>query len=64
MSHAIRITEIKKQLLSEIERRPAGLPFIGKDVLEALSISMYVDPLVSYREYIQNATGLLFIQEI
>ena len=56
MSHAIRITEIKKQLLSEVERRPAGLPFIGKDILEALSISMYVDPLVLYREYIQNAT--------
>jgi hypothetical protein len=29
--------------------------FIGKDILELLSTSMYVDPLTMYREYIQNA---------
>jgi len=29
--------------------------FVGKDVLELLSSSMYVDPLSMYREYIQNA---------
>lgn len=28
---------------------------IGKDVLELLSSSMYVDPLTIYREYVQNA---------
>jgi molecular chaperone HtpG len=29
---------------------------IGKDILELLSTSMYVDPMTVYREYIQNAT--------
>ncbi len=32
---------------------------IGKDVLELLSSSMYVNPLVIYREYIQNATDAI-----
>ena len=31
-------------------------PFLGKDVLELLSSSMYVNPLSIYREYVQNAT--------
>jgi len=30
--------------------------FVGKDVLELLSSSMYVDPLSIFREYVQNAT--------
>jgi hypothetical protein len=30
-------------------------PFVGKDILELLSSSMYVDPMSMYREYIQNA---------
>lgn len=29
--------------------------FVGKDILELLSSSMYVDPMSFYREYIQNA---------
>jgi hypothetical protein len=29
--------------------------FVGKDILELLSSSMYVDPMSLYREYIQNA---------
>jgi len=29
---------------------------IGKDILELLSTSMYVDPMTVYREYVQNAT--------
>lgn len=33
----------------------AERPMVGKDVLELLSSSMYVDPLSIYREYIQNA---------
>ena len=42
---------------------------LGKDVLELLSTSMYVDPMTVYREYVQNAAdavdearraGLLF----
>ena len=28
---------------------------IGKDILELLSSSMYVDPMAIYREYVQNA---------
>jgi molecular chaperone HtpG len=35
--------------------RPSDQIFIGKDILELLSTSMYVDPLTMYREYIQNA---------
>lgn len=33
--------------------------FIGKDVLELLSTSMYVDPLSLYREYVQNSADAL-----
>ena len=28
---------------------------VGKDILELVSSSMYIDPLTIYREYIQNA---------
>jgi molecular chaperone HtpG len=31
-------------------------PIVGKDVLELLSSSMYVNPLSIFREYVQNAT--------
>ena len=30
--------------------------FVGKDVLELLSSSMYINPLAVYREYVQNAS--------
>lgn len=33
--------------------------FVGKDVLELLSSSMYVNPLSIYREYVQNATDAI-----
>lgn len=33
----------------------AGEIVIGKDILELLSSSMYVDPMTIYREYVQNA---------
>lgn len=33
----------------------AERPVVGKDVLELLSSSMYVNPLAIYREYVQNA---------
>lgn len=33
--------------------------FIGKDILELLSSSMYVNPLSIYREYIQNAVDAI-----
>lgn len=32
---------------------------IGKDVLELLSSSMYVDPMSIYREYVQNAADAI-----
>mgnify|MGYP001112394957 FL=1 len=33
--------------------------FVGKDVLELLSSSMYVNPLSAFREYVQNATDAI-----
>ena len=33
--------------------------FVGKDVLELLSNSMYVNPLSIFREYVQNATDAI-----
>jgi len=32
---------------------------IGKDILELLSTSMYIDPMTIYREYIQNAADAI-----
>jgi len=38
--------------------------FVGKDVLELLSSSMYIDPLSMYREYIQNSADAYdFVRE-
>ena len=38
--------------------------FVGKDVLELLSSSMYIDPLSMYREYVQNAADAYdFVRE-
>ena len=37
----------------------AERPIVGKDVLELLSSSMYLNPLSIYREYIQNATDAI-----
>ena len=33
--------------------------FVGKDILELMSSSMYVSPLMIYREYIQNAVDAI-----
>src|SRR5947199_8079098 len=35
------------------------LVVVGKDVLELLSSAMYVDPLTTYRVYIQNAADAI-----
>src|SRR5215475_3131612 len=32
---------------------------IGKDILELLSSSMYVDPMTIYREYVQNSADAI-----
>jgi histidine kinase/DNA gyrase B/HSP90-like ATPase len=45
-------------VLREIEvkwSRPEQPLIVGKDILELLSTSMYVDPMSMYREYIQNS---------
>ncbi len=44
---------------SSAETIPEAAVFVGKDILELLSISMYVDPLVIYREYVQNASDAI-----
>ncbi len=44
------LVSIKSNWENVIER-----PVVGKDVLELLSSSMYVNPLSIYREYVQNA---------
>lgn len=51
MSGAQPILVSIKSNWEEIAERPV----VGKDVLELLSSSMYVDPLAIYREYVQNA---------
>src|ERR1700733_12663103 len=39
---------------------PSSTPVIvGKDVLELLSTSMYVDAMTIYREYVQNAADAI-----
>lgn len=48
-----RTTEIEERRFSEPE------VFVGKDVLELLSSSMYVNPLAIYREYVQNAADAI-----
>lgn len=35
------------------------MPVVGKDVIELLSSSMYVNPLAIYREYVQNAADAI-----
>lgn len=35
--------------------------FVGKDIIELLSTSMYLDPMSMYREYIQNAADAIDI---
>ena len=43
----------------EIEHHKATKTTVGKDILELLSISMYVDPLDMYREYVQNSADAI-----
>jgi hypothetical protein len=48
------LVSIKSNWESIVER-----PIVGKDVLELLSNSMYVNPLSIYREYVQNAADAI-----
>ena len=59
MNDSVEIERIDLLPPAEIEYHNAGTAYIGKDILELLSISMYVDPLVVFREYIQNATDAI-----
>lgn len=51
--------------LRKTTRPPAGVApqveqiVIGKDILELVSSSMYVDPMTVYREYVQNAADAI-----
>ena len=49
----IGATQVDAEVLDEHE------VFVGKDVLELLSSSMYVNPLSIFREYVQNATDAI-----
>src|SRR4051812_35567876 len=46
-----------KVIASEWKALPKAT--VGKDILELLSSSMYIDPLTIYREYIQNAVDAI-----
>jgi hypothetical protein len=49
-------TALVMPVQAEAKWSPIEQPaFVGKDILELLSSSMYVDPMSLYREYIQNA---------
>lgn len=39
--------------------RPELPLMVGKDILELLSSSMYVDPMAMYREYVQNSADAI-----
>ena len=41
--------------------RPQQPLIIGKDILELLSMSMYVDQMSMYREYIQNSADAIYL---
>ncbi len=44
--------------------RPERPLVIGKDILELLSSSMYVDPMAMYREYVQNSADAIDLARI
>ena len=49
-----------KHVTRDVAWTPTGAKIhIGKDILELLSSSMYVDPMTIYREYIQNSADAL-----
>ena len=52
-THARRPTELATVAVTAEDVR------LGKDVLELLSTAMYVDPMVVYREYVQNAADAI-----
>lgn len=55
MSNVLPIYSVVRNEWKSIDETPV----LGKDVLELLSSSMYVNPLSVYREYVQNATDAI-----
>lgn len=53
---AIEIASLSTATHKKNKPQITGDAFVGKDILELISVSMYVEPLTMYREYIQNAT--------
>ena len=50
----------RQAAFAETEWAPLGDDIVlGKDVLELLGTSMYVDPMTIYREYVQNAADAI-----
>lgn len=54
-SAALPVERLRTQQKPEDWQPRAKAIVIGKDILELLSSSMYVDPMTIYREYVQNA---------
>lgn len=62
MNSKISSTGQKKKLIEISSEATDQLDIdivVGKDILELLSTSMYLDPLTIYREYIQNAADAI-----
>lgn len=53
------LTQLAQPARRSFERTISVVPIVGKDILELLSSSMYVDPRAIYREYIQNAADAI-----
>ena len=57
---AVRGTAVRSLRIAEPDWAPMTDDVVlGKDVLELLSTSMYVDPMSIYREYVQNAADAI-----
>ncbi len=61
LNNAIDVQDLLSKDHKEIEHHQAKSAIVGKDILELISVSMYVDPLTMYREYIQNAADAIDI---
>lgn len=55
----IDISRLKQHSRGTGQSVKADAVTIGKDILELLSTSMYVDPMTIYREYVQNAADAI-----
>ena len=51
--------DLGKETKSKIKPSGDESVYIGKDILELLTTGMYVNPLVIYREYVQNSVDAI-----